>query len=166
MHDTSSPGGALPNLLSSSWLLLTHTLSATHNCPLSRTTYRKSCLRAFSILKWKYLAHVVEWAYAMGCSNDHKLIANCLDFLDIEVHISSIHLGPKNLYYLPSLFHFWENKAKTPSDPSRNDKEGLNRVDKFLSPHNLSSMMASQSEVDGSLRSLQACTSLIVVSII
>lgn len=87
----------------------------------------------------------------MGCSNFHKLIASRFDFLDLEAQISYINLCAKSLYYVPSLFHFLENKDKNPPDPSKNDQERLDKVDKFLYPLHSSSSMASLSEADGNL---------------
>lgn len=41
------------------------------------TAYWKSCFDFLAIPKQKYLTYVVDWAQTVGCSNAHKLIANC-----------------------------------------------------------------------------------------
>lgn len=71
--------------------------------------------------------------------------------MDLEAQISYINLCAKSLYYVPSLFHFLENKDKNPPDPSKNDQERLDKVDKFLYHLHSSSSMASLSEAGGNL---------------
>lgn len=58
------------------------------------------------------LSLVVDWAREADCSHDHKLIANCLDFLDSEDQVSSANLSPNILYYLPTFYHFEAQRIK------------------------------------------------------
>lgn len=95
-------------------------------------------VNSLAIPKRKYLAHIVEWAWTMGSFNNNKLIANYLDFFDVEAQVSPIHLSPNSLYYLPSLFHFLENKAKDSPDPSNDDHEILL---KLINPSLLKSLL-------------------------
>lgn len=44
----------------------------------------KSHLNSFGIPWHLYLTHIVDWAREVGYSNDHKLIADCKDFLDLR----------------------------------------------------------------------------------
>lgn len=87
----------------------------------------------------------------MGCSNNHKLIANHLYFLDAETQVSSIHLNPNSLYYLHTLFRFLETKVNDSPDPSNHDHEGSVKADKSKSPQISSSSMVTHMEADGSL---------------
>lgn len=84
VHDTSPPCGAI--LLSPEFHVAP---SNPHSVvepqlpfPKDHVTYWKSCFNSLTIPTQKYLAHVVDWAQTTGCSDDHKSIANCLDFLD------------------------------------------------------------------------------------
>lgn len=38
------------------------------------------------ISKHLYLGHIIDWAHEMGCIDDHRVIANCLDFIDPEAY--------------------------------------------------------------------------------
>lgn len=57
---------------------------------------------------WKHLclAHVVDWAGDMDCFDDDKLVADCLDFLDFEAHVSH-KLGPITMYIFLHYFFFF-----------------------------------------------------------
>lgn len=48
----------------------------------------------------------------MGCTQDHKLISNCLDFIDSKAKVSYNGLSPNLCYYLPSLYHYLVNHLK------------------------------------------------------
>lgn len=54
----------------------------------------------------------------MGCSDEHKLIADYLDLLDSEPQLHSNKLGPNTRFYLPTLFHFLVNKLNKPDHPN------------------------------------------------
>lgn len=41
------------------------------------------------------LALVVDWARSMGYSNNHDLIASCLEFFDTETQVSTTNLSQK-----------------------------------------------------------------------
>lgn len=50
--------------------------------------------RSLNIPKQLGLSLVIDWAREADSSHDHKLIANCLDFLDLEAQVSSANLSP------------------------------------------------------------------------
>lgn len=56
-------------------------------------------------LKHMYLGHVIYWVREIDCTHDHKCLANCLDFIDLEAQISLTNLIPNSIYYLLTLFH-------------------------------------------------------------
>lgn len=58
--------------------------------------------RSLNIPKKIGFGLVVDWAREAGCSHDHKLIANCLDFMDSQAQVSSANPPPNILYYLPT----------------------------------------------------------------
>lgn len=39
--------------------------------------------------KKEYLSLLISWAQDMGCTQDHKLISNCLDFRDSKSQVST-----------------------------------------------------------------------------
>lgn len=48
---------------------------------------RKHNFKTLNIPKHLCLGYVVDWAQE-DCEDDHKLIANCLDFLDEEARVN------------------------------------------------------------------------------
>lgn len=42
----------------------------------------------------------------MGCTQEHELIANCLDFVNTEAQVSIENLSPNLFFYLPTFYHF------------------------------------------------------------
>lgn len=58
------------------------------------------------------LGLMVNWAREASCSQDHKLIANCLSFMDSKAQVSITTLTPNILYYLPTPYHFVEHKIR------------------------------------------------------
>lgn len=77
----------------------------------------KNNFRNLSISKENYFGLLVEWAREMGCSQDHQLIANCLNFVDSEAHVSLDNLSPSLFYYLPTFYHFLVGKLKMAQGP-------------------------------------------------
>lgn len=53
----------------------------------------------------------VDCARELGCARDHLLIANCLDFTDVEAQVTLSNLSPNILYYLPTFFHFFSKQV-------------------------------------------------------
>lgn len=52
-----------------------------------------------AFLKHLYFAHIIGWTRDIGCSDDHKLIADYLDFLDPDVQVCSHKLRLNTVYY-------------------------------------------------------------------
>lgn len=59
----------------------------------------------------------MDCARDIGYSDDHKLMAECSDFLDSEAQVRSYKLGPNTLYYFTALVHFLVNKLNKPNRP-------------------------------------------------
>lgn len=64
------------------------------------------------------LGLVLDWARETGCSQDYKLIATCLNFMESEAQVSIATLTPNILNYLPTLYHFVAQKIKEQSQES------------------------------------------------
>lgn len=58
----------------------THEVNKSSNA--SHITRRKENFNSHNIPTQEYLSSVASWAQEMGCTKDHKLISNCLDFVD------------------------------------------------------------------------------------
>lgn len=59
------------------------------------------------------LGYVVDWAHQVGCSHDHQLIANCLNFLDnneAQVSLSALSTYILFLYLLFFIFIMKQTK--------------------------------------------------------
>lgn len=59
-----------------------------------------------NIPKKDYFSLLIRWAQKVGCTHDHKLISNCLDFIDSKAQVHVSGLSPNLYHYLPSLYHF------------------------------------------------------------
>lgn len=51
----------------------------------------------------------------MGCTQDHQLIANYLDFINTRAQVSIDNLSLNLLFYLFNLFHSLDAKQKRPN---------------------------------------------------
>lgn len=78
--------------------------------------------RSLNIPKQLGLSLVVDWAREADCSHDHKLIANCLEFLDSEAQVSSTNFSQNILYYLPNFCHFAAQRINKRAKDSLNSK--------------------------------------------
>lgn len=76
--------------------------------------------RSLNIPKQIGLSLVVDWAREAGCSHDHKLIANCLDFMDSEAQVSSANISLNILYYLPTFYYFVAHRISKQAKDSPN----------------------------------------------
>lgn len=110
-----------PRLQNCMWLYLTFLL-LNRSYPLSRSTWFTGKIDLFGL---QFLSTSIWPHYGLslciGSSRYHKLIADCLDFLDVEAKVNTLKLGPNSLFYLPSLFHFLENKGKNSTGPVKDD---------------------------------------------
>lgn len=98
---------------------------------------------------------MVDCAQQVGCSHDHQLIANCLDFLDTEAQVNLFGFSPNILFFLSTLFHFIVNQTKE-SQPecihgftmnvASNGKQASDRKDYIASVY---SSLAQNHETDG-----------------
>lgn len=139
LHDTSSPAGMIPHLADSQVAPSNPCSGDELHMPslCDHVAYWKAAFDSLVVPKHKCLTHVVGWARTLGCSNDHKLIASCLNFLDVEVQVSTMYLRPNSLFYLRSLWHFLEKKSKDSPGLSNHNLEGFGKADGLLSTHRL-----------------------------
>lgn len=86
----------------------------------------------------------------MGWSQDHKLIADSLDFLDAEAQVRASKSSPNTMFYLPSVFHFLASKANMASGPNSECKDKPNN-DKDTNAYHHSSSSSTKDRIDGSL---------------
>lgn len=64
----------------------------------------KTLFCSLAITKSSYLVHVVDWALQMACSMEHRVIADCLDFLNTEAQLHTPKLRPYAICFWCSLF--------------------------------------------------------------
>lgn len=59
-----------------------------------------------NITKQDYFSLLVNWVQVAGCTQDHKLMSNCLDLIESNAQVTVNDLAPNMCQYLPDLYHF------------------------------------------------------------
>lgn len=73
----------------------------------SRVSRWKDKFKNFNILKKEYLSLLVSWAQEMGCTQNNKLISNCLDFIDSKAQVVSLISAQISFIIFPPFITTW-----------------------------------------------------------
>lgn len=69
---------------------------------------------------------LVSWAQQVGYIHDHKMISNCLDFIDSKAQVNASDLSPNLCHYVPTLYHYLVKHLKDFASP-KGHEPGINR---------------------------------------